>query len=115
TRVSGPLVFPGLYFTVLFAAFAAVQGLRGVRPSAAWRAVRTRPALLIALGVFDGASFLVHSVGVLLAPVAYFIGVKRLSSVVSVAAGGLLFREGHLRPRVAGALCMVAGVVLLTL
>lgn len=115
TIVSGPLVFPGLYFAVLFAAFAAVQGLRGLRPAAVWQAVRARPVLLIALGMLDGVSFLCHSVGVLLAPVAYFIGVKRLSSVVSVVAGGLVLGEDHLRTRAGGALCMVAGVILLTL
>ena len=115
TMVSSPFLFPGLYFAVLFAAFAAVQGLRGMRPAAVWHAVRRRPGVLITMGVLDGVSFLVHSIGVLMAPVAYFIGVKRLSSVVSVVAGGLLFREDHLRTRAAGAFCMVAGVVLLTL
>ncbi|OGX39719.1 MAG: hypothetical protein A3C53_01470 [Omnitrophica WOR_2 bacterium RIFCSPHIGHO2_02_FULL_68_15] len=115
TMVSSPLLFPGLYFAVLFAAFAAVQGLRGMRPAAVWHAVCRRPGVLITMGILDGVSFLVHSIGVLMAPVAYFIGVKRLSSVVSVVAGGLLFREDHLRTRAAGAFCMVAGVVLLTL
>ncbi len=115
TAASSPFVFPGLYFAALFAAFAAVQGARGLRPAALWQAVRRRPALLIALGIMDGFSFLVHSIGVVLAPVAYFIGVKRLSSVFSVVAGGLVLGDDHLRSRVAGAFCMVAGVILLTL
>lgn len=113
TQRSSGLHFPGLYFAVLIGAFAVVQGMRGFRPGAFLQAVRRRPVLLIGLGLLDGASFLLHSIGVLLAPVAYFVGVKRLSAVLSVFVGGITFREAHLRSRVAGALCMVAGVVLL--
>lgn len=115
TAASGPLVFPGLYFAVLLAAFIVVQGVRGLRLAAVRQAIRARPLLLIGLGIMDGLSFLFHSVGVLQAPVAYFIGVKRLSSVFSVVGGGLILGEDHLRARVAGSLCMVAGVVLLVL
>ena len=115
TLLSGSFIFPGIFFFTLFAAFTAVQVGRGLRAGMVWRAVRARPGVLIPLGVLDGLGFLVHSIGVVQAPVAYFVGIKRLSAVLSVLIGGMVFREDHLHSRVAGALCMVAGVVLLTL
>ena len=115
TLLAGPLIFPGLYVAALFVSFLLLQWLGGHRLGEVARAIGRRPGLLISIGVLDGLTFLMHSIGVLLAPVAYFLGVKRLSSVVSVVVGGLLFRDRHLRLRVTGVLCMVAGVFLLTL
>lgn len=114
-ELSSAMAFPGIYFALLAVVFVGIQLARGARPAAFLQAVARRPWLLIGLGVADGITFLIHSVGVLLAPVAYFVGVKRLSSVVSVVVGGLLFQERHLPLRVAGTGCMVAGVILLTL
>jgi len=113
TQMAGATLFPALYFSLIAVSFALLQGARGFRPAAFLRAVRLRPVLLVGLGVMDGVTFLLHSVGVLLTPVAYFVGVKRLSSVVSVVLGGILFREGYLGVRVAGAVCMALGVLLL--
>ncbi len=114
-ELSSAMAFPGIYFALLAAVFVVIQLARGERPAAFLQAVVRRPWLLIGLGVADGITFLIHSVGVLLAPVAYFVGVKRLSSVVSVLVGGLVFQERHLPLGVAGTSCMVAGVILLTL
>lgn len=115
TVLSSSWVFPGIFFLTLWTAFAAIHLARGLRPAQVWQAVRRRPGVLIPLGALDALGFLVHSLGVVQAPVAYFVGIKRLSAVLSVLIGGLMFREDHLRSRVAGALCMVAGVALLTL
>ena len=112
---SDPLTFPGIYFAILWLAFALALWCRGHRPKAFWHAVRRRPGLLISMGLLDGTTFLLHAVGILRAPVAYFISVKRLSSVVSIVLGGWLFREDHLRLRILGAACMAIGVVLLAL
>ncbi len=114
-ELSSPMAFPGIYFALLAAVFVGIHLARGERPAAFLQAVARRPWLLVGLGLADGLTFLIHSIGVLLAPVAYFVGVKRLSSVVSVAVGGALFQERHLPLGVAGTTCMVAGVVLLTL
>ena len=114
-ELSSPTAFPGIYFALLAVVFVAIHLARGRRPAAFLQAVARRPWLLAGLGMADGITFLIHSIGVLLAPVAYFVGVKRLSSVVSVLVGGLVFRQRHLPLQVAGAGCMVAGVFLLTL
>lgn len=115
TILSSATAFPGIYFGVLWVALVAIYLAMGHRPSAFLRAVRERPALLISVGAMDGLTFLAHSIGVLLAPVAYFVAVKRLSAVFSVFVGGLASHDPHLALRVAGATCMVAGVALLTL
>jgi len=114
-QLSSPTMFPGVYFAVLTTVLILIHLARGCRPAAFVHALRQRPGLLMSLGVMDGVTFLIHSIGVLLAPVAYFVGVKRLSAVVSVLIGGILFRDAHLRLRLAGAGCMVAGVALLTM
>jgi uncharacterized membrane protein len=57
-----------------------------------------------------------HVVAVSLTEVAYMVAVKRTSLLISVLYGCLVFREGRLGERAAGALMMVAGfAVIVTL
>jgi drug/metabolite transporter (DMT)-like permease len=54
-------------------------------------------------------------VAVTMTPVAQVIAVKRMSSLISVLFGHFLFGESGLRERLAGAIVMVLGVVLIAL
>ena len=114
-QLSSAAAFPGTYYLVMVAGFVLLQGPRRCQPASVVQAIRRRPGLLMGLGLIDGLTFLIHSVGIRLAPVAYFIGIKRLSTVFSLVVGGVIFREERVHLRVAGAICMVAGAVLLTL
>ena len=50
-----------------------------------------------------------------LGPVAYAISVKRLSLLIGIAYGYLLFREAGIRERLAGGLLMLLGFVLIVI
>lgn len=62
---------------------------------------------VFALGAWASATALTLQI------VPYVISVKRLSAVFSVVAGYLILKEKNIRPRLAGALIMVAGVALI--
>lgn len=79
------------------------EGLRG----------RWREAAMM-MGAF-AISQPLHYIGVGLLLSAYFISIKRLSTVFDVILGRLVGKETHLRERMVGALLMVAGVVLIAL
>jgi uncharacterized membrane protein len=46
---------------------------------------------------------------------SYVIAIKRSGMILSVVIGHLLFKEEHLRARLAGAILMTFGVVVLSL
>jgi drug/metabolite transporter (DMT)-like permease len=56
-----------------------------------------------------------HVVSVSMTEVAYMVSVKRTSLLFGVVLGYLLFREGRIRERFAGAALMLAGFVLVVL
>lgn len=126
--LAGPAAFPPLYFgletAVLFplAAAAARRGEgekpaagRGLQPNKLFRAVREQWPLFALTGAVLAMSLTAHFFGILMAPVPYFLALKRLSLLVSVLYGGLLFREAAFAQRMLGAALMVLGAVLVTL
>ncbi len=70
-------------------------------------------------GCVAGALFfsqvLFHNFAMASAKAVYMISVKRLSVVMSVICGGVLFKEKNIAPRLAGALLMVGGALLISL
>ncbi len=100
--------FFSLVFGVLYAP-ALVVGLRR-RPLA--RGVAPR---LWLLGLFSAVMILTQFTAIQFTLASYVIAIKRTGLVVSVVLGYVFFREKHVRARMAGALLMMAGVVLISL
>ncbi|RJQ36767.1 DMT family transporter [Candidatus Parcubacteria bacterium] len=71
--------------------------------------------MLGGLSILSGFSFGLHYFGLSLMPAAYFISIKRVSMLFNVIGGRVFFHEDHIRERFAGALLMIAGVMLIAL
>ena len=67
------------------------------------------------MGFFTALSSIFYFQSVALTSVAYTIAIKRLSLVMSVGYGWLIFRERDIHIRVLSTLCMILGVVLIVL
>lgn len=109
---SSPLFFAGLYPILLFVCLTPValwkgrQELRLPGGNGIFRAT-----LLPAL--FSLGEAITGVIALSLTNVAYMIAVKRLSLLMGIIYGHILFREEGLRERLAGGGLMVAGVALI--
>jgi drug/metabolite transporter (DMT)-like permease len=103
---SSALFFGITYFTVLtlfFTPFALYKG----------REVKGKAALSALLpGIFYALMVVSHMVAISLAKVAYVISVKRMSLIIGVLYGYLLFKEENIRERLVGAMLMFIGFVM---
>ncbi|RLB06337.1 MAG: EamA/RhaT family transporter [Deltaproteobacteria bacterium] len=89
--------------------FARNRSLFGsIKDSNIWKFV-------LAAGCSMAIMVVAHFSAIQLAPVSYMISVKRLSLVISVLFGWLIFKEKHIFYRILGASLMMCGVVLLYL
>ncbi len=70
---------------------------------------------LAPIGLCNAAMFLSMLTAISMSLVAYVISIKRLSTVVSVLMGHMLFKEEGLKERLLGTLIMVAGVFCIAL
>ena len=106
---SSPIFFGAVYFTVFSLAYAPL-GLRHVRRTTG-RGFR----LVLLAGAVYSVMLLTHVIAVSMTEVAYMVSVKRTSLLMGVLLGYLVFREGNIRERLAGAVLMLAGFVLVVL
>ncbi len=111
---SSPLFFAAAYFIALTVAFAPIALLKSGYPL---KRTITRGALRASVipGVLYGVMTLSHMVGMSLTNVAYMISVKRVSLLIGVLYGYILFRESGLRERLGGSFLMLTGFVLIVL
>jgi len=86
-----------------------VFGIRRDRPGPG-----TIPRLFL-LGAIGAAMILSQLAAIELTLASYVIAIKRSGMILSVVLGHLLFKEEHLRARLAGALLMTLGVVVLSI
>jgi drug/metabolite transporter (DMT)-like permease len=100
--------FFSMAFGVLYAPLL-VFGLRRSRPGPV-----TIPRLFL-LGAIGAIMILSQLAAIQLTLASYVIAIKRSGMVLSVLLGHLLFKEEHLRARLAGAVLMTLGVVVLSL
>jgi drug/metabolite transporter (DMT)-like permease len=70
---------------------------------------------LFPLGVFHGLVQFFQMTAVSLTLVSYVISIKRTSILLSVILGALIFKEKDTRERLAGAIIMFLGILLITL
>lgn len=112
---SSPVVFAAFYFPLLALLMS---------PYALWR-FRRAPGKSVEIGgivratllpgVLFGLMIVSHSLAINMANVAYMISVKRLSLLIGVLYGHLLFGEKGVRERLLGTTLMIAGVALVLL
>lgn len=111
---SSPLFFAALYYpavTLVLTPVALRRGwceIRGMTGNGLLKAT-LGPALLYAVMV------LTHMTAIGMTRVAYMISVKRLSLLIGVLYGRLMFGEEGVGGRMVGAILMLAGVALITL
>jgi drug/metabolite transporter (DMT)-like permease len=111
---SSPLFFASCYFpavVLLLTPFAIYYGREELRGIVRNNALKS--ALLPAF--FYAIMLIAHMVAISMAPVAYMISIKRLSLLIGVFYGHLLFKEKGFRERPLGTVLMLVGVVLITL
>lgn len=109
---SSPLFFGSLYFvavTIVFAPIALWFGRLDIRRFAGER----RFLALIAPGILYAVMIVSHMIAISLTKVAYMISLKRMSLLIGIVYGYLLFKEKHIRQRLSGALLMFMGFVLI--
>lgn len=100
------------YFAVAFGLLYSPLLVVGLRRTALRRAQVPR---LFLLGAFSAAMILSQMAALELTLASYVIAIKRAGAVIAVLFGYLFFKERHLRARLAGAILMVLGVVLISL
>ncbi len=77
--------------------------------------VRTNWLPLLWLGLFASLSVITQMLAVAQANVAYVIAIKRLSILLAVVVGYVIFHEHGIRDRLVGASVMLAGVLIIGL
>jgi drug/metabolite transporter (DMT)-like permease len=77
--------------------------------------LRSGGALFWLIGASQAFMTLCHFKAVSMILVSYMISVKRLSLLLSVVFGGVLFQEEHLKERLFGSLTMLTGVIFILL
>lgn len=109
---SSPLFFGITYFlvlTILSAPFGLWMGRKNLKD---FITKRTYWKLLIP-GFFYALMIIFHMLAMDLTKVAYMISVKRLSLIIGVIYGYILFKEEKFRQRLIGATIMLIGFVIL--
>lgn len=109
---SSPLFFGVLFFTVLNLVLLALFRACG---KIKWHTFATRRSKGIVAGLLFLAHILLHAFAISLTKAAYMISVKRLSVIIGLIYGGVIFNEKNLAVRTIGTLLMVAGAVVITL
>ncbi|MGQ9687578.1 MAG: EamA family transporter [Desulfobaccales bacterium] len=107
---SEPAFFGVVYPTVVGGCLLLAYPLSPVRQG---RLLARRWSAGLLVGLAVAGEIFCHVFGMKLAPAAYLIGVKRLSILFSVIFGGVLLQERPLLPRLAAAVLMVSGVILI--
>jgi drug/metabolite transporter (DMT)-like permease len=110
---SAPLLWGAAVHLLIATMLLAVQSRRG-RAGDALRVLRRAPRRLGVAGVAVAVGIAAQMSALPLTAAAYVIAVKRTSVLMSVAIGAAYFGEPFAVRRLAGALVMLAGFVLIT-
>jgi drug/metabolite transporter (DMT)-like permease len=112
TLLSSPLFF-GTFYTFLLALFLSPAAL--IR----WRkhplTLRLHLKTFLPIGFFYALMVIFHYRALAMVDVSYMISIKRTSLLLSIIYGGLFFKESNIGERLCGGICMIAGVILITL
>ncbi|MBI4843949.1 MAG: DMT family transporter [Nitrospirae bacterium] len=109
---SSPAFFGSLYFILITILFTPIAFIKS-RESILIKKKDLFPFLMIGMTFFLMIIF--HMKAMSLTNVAYMISVKRMSLLISIFYGYLIFRESNIRERALGSLVMFAGFLLIVL
>lgn len=109
---SSPVFFGSFYFilmTVIFTPIAFVKNREGMR-------IEKKDIIpLASIGITYALMIIFHMTAMSMAKVAYMISVKRMSLLISIFYGHLLFKEEKIAERFIGGVIMFIGFVLIVL
>ncbi len=111
---SSPLFFAAVYYTAVVLALTPIALYKGKRELKHLTRNGTLRAA-IAPGLLYAVMIVTHMLAVSITKVAYMIAVKRLSLLIGVFYGHILFKEGGITERPVGAALMLAGVTVIVL
>jgi uncharacterized membrane protein len=109
---SSPMYWSAAIYLYLFAALAPLILWRS--GDAITKSLKSWKVFLL-IGLFAALTAVFQMSAMKLALVAYVISVKRLSIILCVLAGTLLFKENNLKERLLGSFLMLLGVILIAL
>ena len=106
-----------LFFSIAFFAVFNLVLTLGMRFAGKirWRQLTVSPAQGLCVGVLFFAHVLLHGLAIEMVKAAYMISIKRLSILIGVLYGAVLFKEAHIGRRLVGAAVMVCGSLLIIL
>lgn len=106
---SSPHFFSGVYFALITLALLPFQWT-----NARWSSeIFSEWKLYLALGACEAFAFILQFHAFWMKEAAYVIAVKRLSLLLSVGYGYVIFKERHQSSRTIGAVLMVIGAILI--
>ena len=109
---SSPLFFAITFFTALNILLLVLFRVGG---KIKWYTFAQQRLKGIVAGLLFFAHVLLHAFAISLTKAAYMISVKRLSAIIGLIYGGVIFKEKNLAVRTVGTLLMVVGAVVITL
>ena len=111
--LSDPVSFPAIYYSGLVVILTPLAIVRLARHDSG---ISRKSIFLFFLGgILFSFSVLMHFKAIALARVSYMISVKRLSLVISVFYGAVIFKEKNIGYRLFGSSVMLAGVLIMIL
>ncbi|UCD55090.1 MAG: DMT family transporter [Candidatus Omnitrophota bacterium] len=111
--LSSPETFPAIYYSIFFAGLTPLVYVKLRRTNIMLE--KKDLFLFILAGISFGIAVLFHYKAISLVNVPYMLSVKRLSLVISVFYGAIIFKEKNIAYRLAGSLVMLCGVLILLL
>ena len=111
--LSSPETFPAIYYSVFLAVITPIAYVKMRRANIILE--KKDLFLFMLLGALFGIAILFHYKAVSLVNVSYMLSVKRLSLIISVFYGAVIFKEKNIAYRLMGSLVMLCGVVILLL
>jgi len=105
-------LLPGLFFLGLAIKQRKRQSVKQNKPSESW--IKKVWPFLIS-GVITALAAITINIALTMQIVPYVISIKRVSILLGVIYGGLLFKENHIWQRLLGGIVMIMGVVIILL
>ena len=111
--LSSPETFPAIYYSVFFVVITPLVYIKTKRAKITLE--KKDLFLFVAMGALFAIAILFHYKAISMVNVSYMLSVKRLSLLISVIYGAIIFREKNIAYRLAGSLVMLCGIVILLL
>ncbi|MDP2643569.1 MAG: DMT family transporter [Desulfobacterales bacterium] len=109
---SSPLFFSITFFSTINLLLLALFRISGKIKLQTFRANKQKG---VVAGLLFFLHLLLHSFAISLTKAAYMISIKRLSIVLGLIYGGVVFKEKNIAMRTIGALLMVTGAMMITI